>query len=53
MATNLAGEPAPKGPGAKESFEVTGVPEGAKHFAVRVFDDSNNRSAISNVAASQ
>ncbi len=53
MATNLAGEPAPKAPGAKESFEVTGVPEGAKHFAVRVFDDSRNRSAISNVAAAQ
>ncbi|MFC1671713.1 hypothetical protein ACFL01_01125, partial [Planctomycetota bacterium] len=51
MTTNLAGEPKPKAPGAKESFEVTGVPEGAKHFALRVFDDSRNRSAISNVAA--
>ena len=39
------------GKGAKESFTVSGVPEGAKFFAVRAFDDSSNRSAISNVYA--
>jgi len=50
MASNLEGEPVPKAPGGKESFVVTGVPEGATHFAVRSFDDSRNRSAISNVA---
>jgi len=47
---NLKEEPPPKKAGAKENFVVTGVPEGAKYFAVRSFDDSNNRSAISNVA---
>ena len=50
LAANLAGEPAPKAPGSKESFTVSGVPAGAKFFAVRAFDDSSNRSAISNVA---
>jgi len=50
MAANLGGEPKPKAPGAKESFTVSGVPAGAKHFAVRSFDDSRNRSALSNVA---
>jgi len=50
MAANLRGEPKPKAPGARESFTVSGVPAGAKHFAVRSFDDSRNRSALSNVA---
>ena len=50
MATNLAGEPKPRVAGGRESFVVTGVPEGAKHFAVRSFDDSSNRSGMSNVA---
>jgi hypothetical protein len=50
MAANLAGEPKPKAPGAKESFTVTGVPAGAKYFAVRSFDDSCNRSEVSSVA---
>ncbi len=50
LATNVAGEGAPQAPGARESFKVTGVPAGAKFFAVRAFDDSSNRSAISNVA---
>jgi hypothetical protein len=49
-AVNLKGEPAPRAPGAKESFTVTGVPANAKYFAVRSFDDSNNRSAVSNLA---
>jgi PcRGLX-like protein central beta sandwich domain len=49
LATNLDGEPAPKAPGSRESFTVSGVPAGAKYFAVRVFDDSSNRSQMSNV----
>jgi hypothetical protein len=50
LATNVKGEPTPKAAGAKESFTVTGVPAGAKFFAVRAFDDSTNRSAISNLS---
>ncbi len=50
MATNLTGELSPGAPGRGESFTVTGVPPGAKHFAVRSFDDSSNRSSLSNVA---
>ncbi|MFW6157725.1 MAG: hypothetical protein ACOC8E_00035 [Planctomycetota bacterium] len=50
MATNLDGEPAPKKAGATESFVVTGVPKDATYFAVRTFDDSSNRAAVSNVA---
>ena len=52
MATNLNGEPRPKAPGAKETFVVTGLPEytPAKYFAVRSFDDSHNRSMVSNLA---
>jgi hypothetical protein len=50
LATNLSGEPAPKKAGAREQFVVTGVPAGAKFFAVRSFDDSRNRSAMSNLA---
>ncbi len=49
MAANVRGEPAPKAPGAKESFTVQGVPAGAKYFAVRSFDESSNRSTMSNV----
>ncbi len=49
-AVNLKGEPQPKAPGAKESFTVAGVPAKAKYFAVRSFDDSSNRSTISNLA---
>jgi len=38
-------------PGVKDRFVVTGVPEGkAVYFAIRSFDDSSKRSAISNVA---
>jgi phosphatidylethanolamine-binding protein (PEBP) family uncharacterized protein len=50
MAANVKDEPAPQAPGAKESFTVSGVPAGAKYFAVLVFDDSSNRSVLSNVA---
>ncbi len=48
-AVNLKGEPAPKTPGARESFTVTGVPAKAKYFAVRSFDEHSNRSDISNL----
>ena len=48
-AANLAGEPTPAAPGKAERFTVTGAPEAkVLHFAVRSFDDSNNRGAISN-----
>ncbi|HUU89786.1 MAG TPA: hypothetical protein VM238_01105 [Phycisphaerae bacterium] len=51
MAANLKGEPAPSKPGTAERFTVTGVPDGQPlYFAVRSFDDSWNRSAVSNVA---
>ena len=50
MAANVKDEPAPQAPGAKESFAVSGVSANAKYFAVVSFDDSSNRSAISNVA---
>jgi len=50
MATNLTGESVPADPGTRESFTVAGVPKNARYFAVRSFDDSSNRSAISNVA---
>jgi hypothetical protein len=50
-ATNCKGEPAPKSAGSREKFIVTGVPDAVGrplYFAVRSFDDSSNRSAISN-----
>lgn len=50
-AVNCEGEPPPSSPGAMESFEVTGVPDAERlHFAVRSFDASWNRSAMSNSA---
>jgi hypothetical protein len=51
-ATNCTGEPVPKSAGNKEQFVVTNVPDAngrPLYFAVRSFDDSSNRSAISNV----
>jgi hypothetical protein len=58
MAANLQGEPgtgeqgqpAPKAAGGRESFTVSGVPAGARYFAVVSFDDSSNRGAMSNLA---
>jgi hypothetical protein len=52
MAKNLTGEPVPGAAGKKESFAVTGpgLASNAVHFAVVSFDDSSNRSALSNVA---
>lgn len=49
MAANLKGEPKPQAAGARESFVVTGLPEGARYFAVRCYDDSNNLSPMGNV----
>ena len=50
-ATNCKGEPTPSKPGTKESFVVTGVPTARPlYLAVRTFDDSSNRSAMSNLA---
>ena len=49
MAANLTGEPVPGRTGKTETFTVSGVPEGARYFAVRSFDNSSNRSPISNV----
>jgi hypothetical protein len=50
-ATNLKGEPAPAPPGAKESFTVTGLPTARElYFVVVSYDDSKNRSGLSNVA---
>jgi len=50
-ATNLKGENKPAAPGRTERFIVTGLPHaGTLHFAVRSFDNSRNRSPISNRA---
>lgn len=51
-AINCDGEPKPKQPGDKEDFVVMNVPDvpgQVLFFAVRSFDDSGNRSKISNV----
>ncbi len=53
-AVNCQGEPAPAKQGTLERFVVTGVPsDAALHFAVRSFDQSNNRSPISNLAVTR
>ncbi|MFP4055722.1 MAG: hypothetical protein ACLF0G_02515 [Candidatus Brocadiia bacterium] len=50
-AANLEGEPRPSEPGTRESFVVSGLPEGRTlTFAVRSFDEAANRSPISNLA---
>lgn len=49
MATNLKAEPSPGPAGRRERFMVTGVPQGARYFAVRSFDDSCNRSPLGSV----
>ncbi|MHC4084112.1 MAG: hypothetical protein ACYSU3_05930 [Planctomycetota bacterium] len=51
-AINCKGESGPKSAGSREKFTVTNVPDAADqplYFAARSFDDSSNRSAISNV----
>jgi len=53
-AVNLTGEPAPGPPGRAERFVVSGLPAaggGKLHVVLRSFDDSSNRSAISNLAS--
>ncbi len=51
-ATNLKGEPTPGAPGSPERFTVTALPDAKElYFAVRSFDNSANRSAISNAVA--
>lgn len=52
-ATNCTGEPDPKPSGSKEDFIITGVPDAEGKplfFALRTFDDSANRSPISNIS---
>ncbi len=49
-AINLKDESSPGKPGAKERIVVTGIPDGERvYIALRTFDDSSNRSDISNV----
>ena len=51
-AVNCKQEPVPKQAGARENFVVTSVPDAPGQplfFTVRSFDDSGNRSSISNV----
>jgi len=51
---NLKGEPAPALPGEREQFKVTGVPAAKQlYFVVVSYDDSNNRSALSNLVRAQ
>ncbi len=50
MADNLDGEPAPAQAGQRVRFSVD-IPETAAYFAIRSFDDSGNRSELSNVVA--
>jgi len=50
-ATTTTGEPAPTAAGTTQTFTVRGLSrERAYYFAMKVTDDSNNPSAISNVA---
>jgi len=50
-AANCHGEPAPSPPGTEECFVVSGIPQAEElYFAIRSFDDSHNRSPISNLA---
>ncbi|MCH5377374.1 MAG: hypothetical protein JJ992_25720, partial [Planctomycetes bacterium] len=50
-ASNCQGEPTPSAPGRRERFVTTNLPESPRiYVAVRSFDDSSNRSAISNLA---
>ncbi len=52
-ATNVQGEPLPSEPGTAEQFIVSGVPSaGQLYFVVVSYDDSSNRSALSNMALS-
>ena len=49
-AVNCQGEPAPSQPGTQEHFVVAGLPPGDTfYFAVSSFDQSGNRSPLSNL----
>jgi hypothetical protein len=50
-ADQASGEPAPKAAGQSETFTVTGLSEGTPYyFAIKVIDEVQNTSNISNVA---
>ena len=50
-ATNVQGEPLPSEPGTAEQFIVSGVPGADQlYFVVVSYDDSSNRSELSNLA---
>ncbi len=49
-ATALPSPPIPKAAGQAESLDVTGLPDGSWHFALKAADDVPNWSAMSNVA---
>ncbi len=51
MAGNMDGESTPGKAGKQEAFTIVDVPENAKHFALCSFDDSHNRSDLSNAVA--
>ncbi len=54
QATSVAGLPAPKDPGAEESFHVSGlIPGTTYYFALKAGDETFSFSAISNVAAAK
>jgi exo-rhamnogalacturonan lyase-like protein len=46
---NVAGEPKPGKPGAKETMVIDGVPAGTRYIAIRSRDAAPNESPISNV----
>jgi hypothetical protein len=47
------GKASPGSAGTRESCAITGVPEDTRYFAVRSFDDSHNRSGMSNIAKTE
>lgn len=53
-AANAKGEPSPSSPGQREEFVVTGVRQAEPlYFVVVSYDDSGNRSLLSNIARAQ
>jgi hypothetical protein len=48
-ATNIADEPAPADAGNTESHTISGLKPGKYHFALKVRDELNNESDVSNV----
>lgn len=53
LAYNVDGEPTPQKAKTKERFIIKNIPETGIYFAIRTFDDSSNRSPISNIAKIQ